>query len=459
MRDKLQKWTCFKKASSIILILDFLLFGLLGYWMPLVGDDLNWWSTWGQNYFFNGTFLNYDGRYLGDLLIILMSHLPIISFLIYGFCGSLLAYLIARILRIIFPHSNYYLRLVLSSLALLLLPRSIFRQIWGWHAGFANYGPSLIFPLFFIALTLKYWNNKQHPQFNHSWLLFISAIAAQFLAEHITLLNCLNIVLVLILGRQHLTSSFKKQYLKPLALGNFLGAILMFCNGAYVRVLMGKDTYRSVGQVQQDTLINYLKNLFVGRPHLMLAMLIFVFVLVVLCWLNWQRFHNRLLLVTNCWLLLSATVSQAPFIVISPYGPRCQFVFVIFLWLIILLNILPWLNLAPRIFSVLVTLFFLFTGIKFDHIAYDYHQTFVVATALSIEQGRQHVKHTYVLNYRDVNFIWATNSSWDANFKAYFVNPESKVVPVDYQTWQDLSQGLNLKQKHDRSILLQRLNK
>ena len=81
------------KALTLTYVFIFVIFGLLGYWNPLVGDDLNWWSLWGTNYFFNGTFLTYDGRYFGDLLVILMTHFKIISFLIYGISAVAISYL------------------------------------------------------------------------------------------------------------------------------------------------------------------------------------------------------------------------------------------------------------------------------------------------------------------------------------------------------------------------------
>jgi len=62
----------------------FIIFGLIGLWMPLLGDDLHWGTYFGSNYFPNGIFTYYDGRYLGDLLVIMITKIKVVAFLAYG---------------------------------------------------------------------------------------------------------------------------------------------------------------------------------------------------------------------------------------------------------------------------------------------------------------------------------------------------------------------------------------
>ncbi|UQS83439.1 hypothetical protein [Bombilactobacillus thymidiniphilus] len=450
------RWKKFSKITILIFILDFLLFGSLGYLMPLVGDDLNWWSSWGVHYFFNGTFLHYDGRYLGDLLIILLSHSPYFSFVMYGACAVVLVYLLSKIVLTIFPKISWQLVLLVNSCFLLFLPRSIFQQIWGWHAGFANYLPSLIFPLFYLLLTLQAQNSSKVWSHRYWWLLLIIATLSQLLAEHITLLNCFAVIMVFFF-RKHYVPTFVKNCWRPIAIGNFLGAILMFMNEAYWKILLGKDSYRSLNQQQNETLISYLKNMSVlHQQRFLLSCLLIFFLLAFVIWNNWH-FNNPTLQITTFVLLSMAIISQLPFIIVAPYGPRCALIFVLLFELVLGLNLAPWITKVQLFLSPLLLVILTFGGLLLVNVARDYHQTFTLARDLSVYQWHQHQPKTYVLNYHNTDLLWTNNNSIDHNFTTLFVNPKSKVVPVDYQTWRKFSKDLKLEQPTDRKILLHRL--
>lgn len=303
----------------------FLIFALIGYFMPMVGDDLNWWSQWGREYFQKGTFTYYDGRYLGDLLIISMMKFKFIAFLAYGIFPTLIVFLIQKIREEIYPTKT--LGLVSAGLAatfLLLAPKLIFKQIWGWHSGFANYVPSVVFPLFFLYLILKNLDKKEVHYYRTSTLLiFFAALFAQFFAEHITLLNCFSIVLVLLIFKNRFAKSFKK-ILYVIMAGNFTGAILMFINGAYLKIIVGKDSYRHVKMAGQDTLFNYFQNYYSVKLILMMVVILTIVAITVIL-VSAFKLQNRKLAITNIALIASGIVAILPFIVISPFGSRCIF--------------------------------------------------------------------------------------------------------------------------------------
>lgn len=417
-------------------IIFFVIFGLLGALMPYVGDDLNWQGHWGSQYFFSTDFLHYDGRYLGDLFVILLTRSKTFAFLLYGLCAITVIYLVQLIGKAIFPKGSQQLAMFLTSIGLLLVPAFIFQQTWGWHAGFANYVPSVIFPLFFIYLVCRYYDQFNHFRFSRflEFAVLIFAIFSQFLAEHVTVLNCFNVVIFWIFLRQHFSSSVQRQYFIPLTIGNGIGFILMFINGAYWEILLGHDNYRKVGSSQGETLIPFIKYMFYSKKHTAFLLIGLTF-LIFLMWLNYHKFHNFRQVLVNLLALLSCVVSILPFLIISPFGPRCLFLTYVLLLLVVVTNLVSLLNNYQKLAIPVAMLAVLIIGARFDYLAYNYGRIFELSKAYCIHQKKLQRKNNYVLNYPDTWYIWTANASDDRVFRSYYIGKKQKVVPVNYYQW------------------------
>ena len=310
-----------RTAKLSFYFIIFIIFGLVGLWMPLLGDDLHWGTYFGSNYFPQGIFLRYDGRYLGDFLIIAITKIKLLSFIAYGTFMTLIVFLVQKIRdQIKIPKSLGLVSSSLMTIAILIAPKIIFQQILGWHSGFANYVPSVVFPLFMLYLVLKNYDQEVHYYRTIIILIFLASIMAQFFAEHVTVLNCFNSVLVWIFLRKHFGTEFKK-ILNWILLGNFIGAFLMFINGAYLKILFGKDSYRSVsGSNKTDTMISYFKTQFTPRTLITVGILLLIFSLFVI-WYS-TKVKDVKLRIANLSLLLSGFVVITPFLVVSPFGAR-----------------------------------------------------------------------------------------------------------------------------------------
>ena len=441
------------KALTLTYVFIFVIFGLLGYWNPLVGDDLNWWSSWGTNYFFSGTFLTYDGRYLGDLLVILMTHFKIISFLIYGMSAVVISYLIMKIAQSLFNNYHPILTLLLTAIILLSPPKDIYRQIWGWHAGFANYVPSVIFPLFFIYIISKYYNNFAATinisKFSKS-LLLITAILSQFLAEHITLLNCCNDLIILLFLRRHFSSDFFHKYFRWQGLGHLVGAILMFINGAYLKILwQGHDSYRSLDS-HQAMLLPYLKTFFSNKKIILLI----VFIIIGFM-LNFRKKPDSKFLTINALLLVDALVALVPFFVINPFGPRCIFASYVFLATLLITNWIAWLQNYFKVFTVISLALFMILGIHFDKIALNYWQINELSQQYCNYQQTTANSKIYIINYPNTDYLWAPNMSEDSIFQSFFVHQNDKpIIGIEYNKWKQHTSKLKVNDlaKFDRQI-------
>lgn len=422
--------------KNIWYLIFFVIFGLIGSLMPYVGDDLNWQGPWGSQYFFSGDFLHYDGRYLGDLFVILLTRSKIFSFLLYGFCGIMILYLMKLISETIFPEINTELVILLTSSGLLLAPAFIFRQTWGWHAGFANYIPSVLFPLFFIYLVCRYYDQFRYQKFSRLiWIaVLVFSIISQFLAEHVTLLNCFNIMILWLFFRKHFSLGVKMQYFIPIIIGNFVGATLMFLNGAYWKIILGHDNYRKIGSTQGETLISFTKYVICNKKQTLFLIAFFVFFLFLMC-LNYHKNRNHKQLIVDILVSEGCVISILPFIVISPFGPRCLFVDYIFILLAIVTNLVSLLNNYQKIILPICIIAALVIGVRFDYLAYHYGCAFELSKSYCLYQKRLNRKNNYVLNYSDNKYIWAPNASDDRVFKAYYIGKHQKAIPVEYDQW------------------------
>lgn len=417
----------------------FIIFGLIGLWMPLLGDDLHWGTYFGANYFPHGIFTYYDGRYLGDLLVISMTKIKPIAFLAYGIFPTLIVYLVQKIREQISPTKSLGLvSAAMTATLILLTPRTIFKQILGWHSGFANYLPSAIFPLFMLYLVLKNYNNKNvHYYRTSTFLIFFASIGAQFFAEHVTLLNCFNSVLVWLLFRKNFGEHFKK-VLNFILAGNIIGAFLMFINGAYLKILAGRDAYRSLSNTSsQDTMFHYLKITYTPTHLIISGIIIAIFTIVVLIYTS--KIKDTKLKIANYSLLLSAFVVVAPFIVVSPFGSRCMFASYIFFITIFAVNVdLLTSNYQKYLFPIFAVIT-LGLGLRMDAIAHNYGKTFDLQVQYSQYQNNLNRDSQYFPVYKDNNYIWLNGPvQTDNNFAELYVkNRNRNMVPISYADWTD----------------------
>jgi len=431
----------------------FIIFGLIGLWMPLLGDDLHWGTYFGSNYFPQGIFLKYDGRYLGDLLVITMTKVRPIAFLAYGTFMTTIVYLIQKIReQIKMPKSIGLVSASLATALILLTPKVIFKQILGWHAGFANYVPSLVFPLFMLYLVLKNYDNKDvHYYRTSTILIFFAAIAAQFFAEHITILNVFNSILVWLFLRKHFGNHFKK-ILNLILIGNFIGAFLMFINGAYLKILFGTDSYRSVkGSATADTMFNYMRTQFSMKHLLLLGVATLIFTVAVI--LYTLKIKNTKQKIANFSLLLSGFVVIAPFLVVSPFGSRCMFATYMFFIAIFAINFDLLLTAYERYILPIFMLIAIGLGIKTDAVAHNYGKTFNMQIQYSQYQNTVNRNTQYFLQYKDTNYIWLTAPIQDdGNFAELYVKDTNRnKVPINYYDWTDAANKIkkNKYQTHD----------
>ncbi|MGL5415596.1 MAG: DUF6056 family protein [Clostridium sp.] len=236
-----------KQFNNSILIAGFIysiifigLFLKLLTMFPYTADDLDWGSAQGLgrlHTFFRG----YNGRYLGNLLVMALARSLVLKTLVMMLLFILITYFISKFID---KQSNKVLFLFVAGASLVLMPREILAQAVVWTAGFSNYVPGSVFILAYLAIVRKFLN-KNYPKISKLFIVpvFIMAVCACLFMEFVTLFNLVLSLTVLI----YVLIKFKK--ISAITVSHFLGTILgmylMFQNSNYHKVAIHAGWYRS----------------------------------------------------------------------------------------------------------------------------------------------------------------------------------------------------------------------
>lgn len=244
-----------KRNKNIVLhLFTIIFFGIFYYFLPFAGDDWAWGSDVGIERL-KSAFDGYNGRYAGNLLIILITRSVIAKVI---FC-TLIMFLLIFVLSKIFDNlsgvkkstANYII--AFSAVLVLVLPNQIafgdiqpfqiFGSTIGWLSGFTNYVvPSVLILVFYYFVTNREFNSKPVYIF-----LFIDGLLACLCVEHYTLF-CLVFSFAVIIYRYCFYKIICKKSLS-FFLGSLIGSIIMFSNSSYRLMQKGNvsDNQRAVG--------------------------------------------------------------------------------------------------------------------------------------------------------------------------------------------------------------------
>ena len=216
----------------------FFAFAALAFLFPVTGDDYGWGSGFGEKLFSEG-FRNYNGRYLGNLLVLFLTRARYFSHFFVSFVITAIVYLIYKLSDSANIESLY------MTGVLMLLVSTMFRQVYSWVSGFANYVPPVLLLLLFFYMAKKCFKQPDLRATGYSYIFAVLiGVSMQLFMEHITIYSLAASLFFVIAWR------FRHKKYNPLLLTFFFscltGAIIMFTNGAYLKILNMGDSYRSV---------------------------------------------------------------------------------------------------------------------------------------------------------------------------------------------------------------------
>ncbi|RHH71556.1 MULTISPECIES: DUF6056 family protein [Vagococcus] len=342
-------------------------------------DDFFWGGNSGGQLLVN-YFEGYNGRYIGNLIIIIMTRSVLLRILIYTFTNVGLAIVMSKII-------GHRVKMEYIILILLTIPIGIFRQTFGWFSGFANYNISALFVLVILYLVYVHTQTWYTPII----ILFLSFLG-QFFVENVSMVNIVisfsAFIISLFINRDRLFSTI------TWLTGSVFGFYLMFQNSAY-----HSETSRGVSNIfiaelpkhllqdwselvikdnifliflfsiviyyilNKPLLIgsyllifniyfisrNYLNITFNTEPLYMLLVelvmiFLFFFILIYVGFVSLEKEDKKLYFI----FLFSAVLMVAPFLMVTPFGPRN--ILLTYLMLSVSLGIL-WANLSKNIES------------------------------------------------------------------------------------------------------------
>ncbi len=236
------------------------IFFCLSWLFPYSGDDWAWGSSIGADRFY-AWFENYNGRYVGNLIVLALTRNNFLKALVMSFVLIGIVYLIDKIID-----TNWSFLFGLSMI--LLMPWQVFSQAVVWTSGFSNYSVSIFLTLIFIYYFLKKdpvsINRKNQIVLTISFVLL--GVVCTLIVEHLTIYS-------LLLGAFSVVFygiTKKKLHLPYLGYfsGCFIGTIYMFSNTAYQSIASEADKYRtvanSISTLIETAVINYATEIYDG---------------------------------------------------------------------------------------------------------------------------------------------------------------------------------------------------
>ncbi|MCC0784426.1 hypothetical protein IR152_15425 [Clostridioides sp. ES-S-0108-01] len=234
----MQKFKLHKKEILLNCILIVFLFMITASF-PYTGDDWAWGSSIGVERY-NSFFYNYNGRYLGNLIVLLLTRFKFLRII----SGSMIIWGII-VLTYRFSNKKNTTIFLTTCLIMLMIPRLIFREAVVWTSGFTNYAISAFTILIFIYMIKDIFDkNELFYSKQKIIFLFLLSFCNSLIVEHVTIYSILISIFVIIYSYK----KFKRIYTAQIIyfIGATIGAVIMFSNSAYISILNNNDTYRQV---------------------------------------------------------------------------------------------------------------------------------------------------------------------------------------------------------------------
>lgn len=240
--------------NLILYLFSIVFFGIFYYFLPFAGDDWAWGSSVGMerlNSFFSG----YNGRYVGNLLIILITRSAVAKVVLCSLIMFLLLFILSKIFDDLSDKKNSTANYIIafSSVLLLVLPNQIafgdiqpfqiFGSTVGWLSGFTNYVvPAVLILVFYYFVTAKGFESR--PVY---LLLAFDGLIACLCVEHYTLF-CLMFSFGVMAYRYYFNKKICKKSVSFFC-GSFMGALIMFSNSSYISMQKGdvSENQRAIG--------------------------------------------------------------------------------------------------------------------------------------------------------------------------------------------------------------------
>ena len=244
-----------KLINCLIILSIFAFMFILTYMLPYTGDDWAWGAKIGIDRL-HSHFKDYNGRYLGNLFIIALTRSNLLKSTVMSAVMTGNIFLIYK--TVLYKSTAL---LLLSLIGFLVMPLSIFRQTVAWTSGFANYviPTLLVFSYLYIIRDISDIKKSNYSKASVA-VCFLLGICTALFMENITIYQLIINILIIVAVK-----IFQKRLYSPVIghfIGSVIGAVIMFTNGAYLKIVESKDSYRTMSFESSNIFDRIEKNLF-----------------------------------------------------------------------------------------------------------------------------------------------------------------------------------------------------
>jgi len=225
-------------AVTAILITLFVLFKWSKALESFLGDDLKWQDT----PFSFESIIEDNGRYLGNILVIIISKINWLRIVAGVVASAALIYVLS-----LNSKGDRGVAFIAAAALFFVMPNVLFNQTVGWMSGFANYIPA---SLIVVAIAVIFKNEFADEPFAYGKATpYLTAALGVIGAMFIETVAIGNVIIGIALLIYHFVR-FKKPCVAIIAflVGAVVGAILVFVDPVYLSVFKGEDpeAYRKV---------------------------------------------------------------------------------------------------------------------------------------------------------------------------------------------------------------------
>lgn len=245
-----------KKNTGFIItsIITIAAFAALAFFFPYSLDDWAWGGPLGMERL-STWFEAYNGRYLGNLLIILLTRSNIIRIILMA-----LSFYWACFLCYNYTKSKKLCVFLFALVTFFLMPKDTFIQTVSWASGYSNYFPPILTAVTYFCLIQNIFDEKKPYYLKITPVItFLLGFAGALFMENVTIFSVVIAAIIIIFT----AVKFKKAYVTHIAyfVGSAGGALLMFTNSAYTAIASSEDDYRSTG-LSNGSMLDTIKNNF-----------------------------------------------------------------------------------------------------------------------------------------------------------------------------------------------------
>ena len=487
-------------SKTIISIILFIIATCIFYFVPYSQDDWGWGTQIGLDRLYS-MFDGYNGRWVGNISIIILSRLRLVKAI---FCSLVMLGIIVLSKKIVNDKNKQLSFLML--LLIFVIPINIIAQSITWVSGFVNYVTPVLLILLFIYLNKDIFKNKNSSLGNKYIVpLLILGFLTSLFIENLTIYNLLLAISIVV----YEIIKTKKINLPNFSylIGSIIGTVFMFSNSAYNNITNGVDEYRTIDQYNiilnaihsyykyvykylfnGNTIINiligilliiivyiYIKNNKISKRKKYILYTLSLLVIGYSCYLffdNFLYFGN--MLITNrynhmvkafvpiiyyiaifilllmtlkdkilknkiIFLFASLVFINAPLLIVSPIGPRCFFANYIFFCLIAL-ELYNYISnyYKINILNIFITICLIFS--IFYLLIFGY--IFKIESIRNDEIKKHSEDSELVLpKIPHSRYLWLAEpkkSSFEFKFKLFYnINKDAKIIFVSYKDFKN----------------------